>query len=108
MTAKKADIERGTRREMKGAEEDTVEVEAFDFDVTLGGIMSRFPRQDEASGALNGFCDGIIKDIQRRLPHYLNDWTDIFHLKVLAAIFFMFFTSLAPAITFSVLLKSSY
>mmetsp|Transcript_16326 Transcript_16326/g.33115 ORF Transcript_16326/g.33115 Transcript_16326/m.33115 type:complete len:576 (-) Transcript_16326:245-1972(-) len=54
-----------------------------------------------------GFCGGIIEDLKRRAPWYLDDWTDIFYAKVLASIFFMFFTSLAPAITFSVLLEDN-
>uniref|UniRef100_A0A7S2UTK4 Bicarbonate transporter-like transmembrane domain-containing protein n=1 Tax=Fibrocapsa japonica TaxID=94617 RepID=A0A7S2UTK4_9STRA len=52
------------------------------------------------------FCQGMIEDLKRRAPHYFfSDWTDGCHSKVLAAIFFMFFTSIAPAITFAVLLE---
>mmetsp|Transcript_12119 Transcript_12119/g.16919 ORF Transcript_12119/g.16919 Transcript_12119/m.16919 type:complete len:660 (+) Transcript_12119:311-2290(+) len=68
--------------------------EDFNFDVTIGDICSK------------GFGIGMWHDLKRRAPHYLSDWTDIFYGKVLAAIFYMFFTSIAPAITFSVLLES--
>ena len=50
---------------------------------------------------------GIKEDINRRLPYYFGaDWTDGWNLKVLAAIFFIFFTSIGPAITFSELLQN--
>ena len=49
---------------------------------------------------------GIIGDFNRRRPHYMSDWTDGWNLKVLAAIFFIFFTSIGPAITFAELLQS--
>ena len=48
---------------------------------------------------------GIKDDFSRRVPHYLSDWTDGWNLKVCAAIFFIFFTSIGPAITFSELLQ---
>jgi hypothetical protein len=45
------------------------------------------------------------KDLRRRKPHYLSDWTDGFHRKVLSSSLFMFFTSIGPAITFAALLN---
>jgi len=47
----------------------------------------------------------IKKDLARRRPHYISDWTDGFHSKVLSSTFFMFFTSVAPAITFAAVLN---
>ena len=44
-------------------------------------------------------------DLRRRRPHYLSDWTDGFHRKVLSSSLFMFFTSIGPAITFAALLN---
>jgi boron transporter len=49
---------------------------------------------------------GISEDFQRRMPHYISDWTDGWNLKVLAAILFIFFTSIGPAITFAELLQA--
>ncbi len=43
---------------------------------------------------------GLNADIRRRLPHYLSDFRDGFRAKTLAAIIFMFFACLAPAVTF--------
>jgi hypothetical protein len=47
---------------------------------------------------------GIINDLKARLPLYPTDFHNIFTLKVLASILFMFFTSLGPAITFASLI----
>jgi mannitol/fructose-specific phosphotransferase system IIA component (Ntr-type) len=43
---------------------------------------------------------GLLADIRRRLPHYLDDFRDGFRAKTLASIIFMFFACLAPAVTF--------
>lgn len=61
-----------------------------------------------ASIKAKGFCGGIVEDLRRRAPHYVSDWTDNwFNRKVLASILFMFFTSIAPAITFAVFLENN-
>ena len=43
---------------------------------------------------------GLKADISRRIPHYINDFTCGLRGKSVAAIFFMFFACLAPAVTF--------
>ncbi|MEZ6046005.1 MAG: PTS sugar transporter subunit IIA [Planctomycetaceae bacterium] len=43
---------------------------------------------------------GIIHDVQRRIPHYLSDFTDGLNFKTIASSVFLFFACLAPAITF--------
>jgi boron transporter len=47
----------------------------------------------------------IIKDLKNRLPLYLSDWRDGFHVKILSATLFMFFSSLLPAATFGAFLN---
>uniref|UniRef100_A0A7S1U2B3 Bicarbonate transporter-like transmembrane domain-containing protein n=1 Tax=Phaeomonas parva TaxID=124430 RepID=A0A7S1U2B3_9STRA len=49
---------------------------------------------------------GIQDDFARRKPHYVNDWVDGWNLKTLAAILFIFCTSIGPAVTFAELLQS--
>lgn len=49
---------------------------------------------------------GIVADFKRRAPSYVSDWTDGHNAKTTASIFFMFFTSIAPAVTFAGLLDS--
>ena len=46
-------------------------------------------------------------DLVRRLPHYCSDWTSGFNPKVLASSLFMYFTSIAPAITFAAVMDAS-
>jgi len=43
---------------------------------------------------------GLIGDIKRRLPHYVDDIKSGLHPKCVASIIFMFFACLAPAVTF--------
>ena len=57
---------------------------------------------EEASG-----FRGIVKDLKRRAPKYVSDWTEGHNAKTTASIFFMFFTSIAPAITFAELLATT-
>ena len=51
------------------------------------------------------FCGGLFKDVKRRLPHYVSDFTDAFDFHCLAAIFFVYMALLAPAITFGGILS---
>ncbi|EFC45225.1 predicted protein, partial [Naegleria gruberi] len=52
-------------------------------------------------------CYGMITDIRRRAPHYINDFTQGFHPTVLASALFMLFSSIFPALSFGVLLSKS-
>lgn len=47
---------------------------------------------------------GLVRDIRRRYPHYLSDITDALSPQVLAAVIFIYFAALSPAITFGGLL----
>uniref|UniRef100_A0A3Q1GMS0 Anion exchange protein n=1 Tax=Acanthochromis polyacanthus TaxID=80966 RepID=A0A3Q1GMS0_9TELE len=47
---------------------------------------------------------GMMKDIRRRYQHYKSDITDALNAQVLAAIIFIYFAALSPAITFGGLL----
>jgi len=46
------------------------------------------------------FAGGLLGDLRRRLPHYVDDMTQGFHPKVLASTLFLFFACLANAIAF--------
>mmetsp|Transcript_1537 Transcript_1537/g.4505 ORF Transcript_1537/g.4505 Transcript_1537/m.4505 type:complete len:548 (-) Transcript_1537:34-1677(-) len=66
--------------------------------------------KSEALGLCSGpsaGCRGIAADIRRRRPWYKSDWLDGWNAKTTASIFYMFFTSIAPAITFAELLDSA-
>ncbi|KAK2493221.1 hypothetical protein MC885_009236 [Smutsia gigantea] len=47
---------------------------------------------------------GLVRDIRRRYPRYLSDITDALSPQVLAAVIFIYFAALSPAITFGGLL----
>ncbi|XP_005156133.1 solute carrier family 4 member 1b (Diego blood group) isoform X1 [Danio rerio] len=47
---------------------------------------------------------GMIRDMKRRYKHYISDLTDALNAQVLAAIIFIYFAALSPAITFGGLL----
>ncbi|XP_074553241.1 solute carrier family 4 member 1a (Diego blood group) isoform X2 [Halichoeres trimaculatus] len=61
------------------------------------------PREDPLARTGYPF-GGMVKDIKRRYRHYISDYTDALNPQVLAAIIFIYFAALSPAITFGGLL----
>ncbi|XP_072318285.1 anion exchange protein 2-like [Eucyclogobius newberryi] len=59
------------------------------------------PEELRRSGALFG---GLLKDLRRRYPQYGSDITDALHPQCVAAIVFIYFAALSPAVTFGGLL----
>lgn len=47
---------------------------------------------------------GLVRDLKRRYPRYLSDITDALSPQVLAAVIFIYFAALSPAVTFGGLL----
>uniref|UniRef100_A0A8B9QEN6 Anion exchange protein n=1 Tax=Apteryx owenii TaxID=8824 RepID=A0A8B9QEN6_APTOW len=47
---------------------------------------------------------GLIRDVRRRYPHYLSDFRDALNAQCIAAVIFIYFAALSPAITFGGLL----
>uniref|UniRef100_A0A674CLD3 Anion exchange protein n=1 Tax=Salmo trutta TaxID=8032 RepID=A0A674CLD3_SALTR len=47
---------------------------------------------------------GMIRDAKRRYQHYVSDFTDALNAQVLAAVIFIYFAALSPAVTFGGLL----
>ncbi|NXF38141.1 B3A2 protein, partial [Nyctibius bracteatus] len=47
---------------------------------------------------------GVIRDVQRRYPKYLSDFRDALNPQCIAAVIFIYFAALSPAITFGGLL----
>ncbi|XP_063075317.1 anion exchange protein 2a isoform X2 [Engraulis encrasicolus] len=47
---------------------------------------------------------GVIRDVQRRYPKYISDFKDALNPQCMAAIIFIYFAALSPAITFGGLL----
>ena len=47
---------------------------------------------------------GLVRDVRRRYPKYLSDFKDALNAQCMAAIIFIYFAALSPAITFGGLL----
>ncbi|TWU50780.1 PTS system fructose-specific EIIABC component [Rubripirellula tenax] len=66
-------------------------------------VLSASPKPREVSAGLKagGYpFAGLIGDVRRRLPHYVDDFKSGLKTKSIASIVFMFFACLAPAVTF--------
>ncbi|KAM9345706.1 solute carrier family 4 member 1a (Diego blood group) [Symphorus nematophorus] len=61
------------------------------------------PREDPLARTGYPF-GGMVKDLKRRYRHYISDFTDAANPQVLAAVIFIYFAALSPAITFGGLL----
>ncbi|KAF3704422.1 Band 3 anion exchange protein Anion exchange protein 1 [Channa argus] len=66
-------------------------------------IASGPPPEDPLSRTGRPF-GGMIQDIKRRYRHYKSDITDALNVQVIAAVIFIYFAALSPAITFGGLL----
>uniref|UniRef100_A0A667ZDU4 Anion exchange protein n=1 Tax=Myripristis murdjan TaxID=586833 RepID=A0A667ZDU4_9TELE len=62
------------------------------------------PREDPLARTGIPF-GGMVKDLKRRYRHYISDYTDALNPQVLAAVIFIYFAALSPAITFGGLLS---
>ncbi|KAL3053442.1 hypothetical protein OYC64_005890 [Pagothenia borchgrevinki] len=61
------------------------------------------PREDPLARTGYPF-GGMVNDLKRRYRHYVSDYTDALNPQVLAAVIFIYFAALSPAITFGGLL----
>lgn len=66
-------------------------------------MKSEGPKEDPLARTGYPF-GGMVKDIKRRYRHYISDYTDALNPQVLAAVIFIYFAALSPAITFGGLL----
>ncbi|KAF6116222.1 solute carrier family 4 member 3 [Phyllostomus discolor] len=73
-----------------------------ELSVELGG-PEVIPEDDplRRTGVVFG---GLIRDVMRRYPHYPSDLRDALHSQCVAAVLFIYFAALSPAITFGGLL----
>lgn len=73
----------------------------------LGLGASRRAYVPRCLGPAGALFAGMRDDLKRRRPHYWSDWRDGWSSKVLSSTLFMVFTSIAPAITFSVVMDEA-
>lgn len=51
---------------------------------------------------------GLVRDVRRRYPKYLSDFKDALNSQCMAAVIFIYFAALSPAITFGGLLGETH
>ena len=78
-------------------------VAAFEHALRQEIDLQRIPPELERTGRLFG---GMVRDIKRRAPHYLDDFKAGFRTKVLGSVLFMYVACLAAAVAFGGLLST--
>ncbi|XP_049635031.1 LOW QUALITY PROTEIN: band 3 anion transport protein [Suncus etruscus] len=71
----------------------------------LNGVPGSAGGPDDPLQRTGNLFGGLVRDIRRRYPHYLSDITDALRPPVLAAVIFIYFAALSPAVTFGGLLE---
>ncbi|XP_032934856.1 band 3 anion transport protein [Catharus ustulatus] len=74
-----------------------------DFPKDLG--LDEAPEDDDPLRRTGRPFGGLVRDIRRRYPKYLSDIKDALNPQCLAAVIFIYFAALSPAITFGGLLS---
>jgi len=76
---------------------------AFEHELKREVDLKRIPPELERTGHLFG---GMMRDLKRHLPHYLDDFRQGFRVKVVGSVLFMFVACLAAAVAFGGLLAT--
>ncbi|XP_043960489.1 anion exchange protein 2b isoform X1 [Gambusia affinis] len=67
-------------------------------------LLKPSKQSDDPLARTNRPFGGLIRDIQRRYPKYISDFSDALNSQCMAAVIFIYFAALSPAITFGGLL----
>lgn len=67
-------------------------------------LLTPFKKSDDPLKRTGRPFGGLIRDVRRRYPKYLSDFKDALNSQCMAAVFFIYFAALSPAITFGGLL----
>uniref|UniRef100_I3LJ89 Anion exchange protein n=1 Tax=Sus scrofa TaxID=9823 RepID=I3LJ89_PIG len=73
-----------------------------ELSMELGG--SEAAPEDDPLLRTGSVFGGLVRDVKRRYPHYPSDLRDALHSQCVAAVLFIYFAALSPAITFGGLL----
>ncbi|VDN98759.1 unnamed protein product [Rodentolepis nana] len=88
------------------ASKDIVSVEGGGAPPGGSGASEEFDRNNDPALMRTGrLFGGLIRDIKRKAPWYLSDFTDGMHIQCFASFFFLYFACLTPIITFGGLLS---
>ncbi|XP_051554781.1 anion exchange protein 2-like isoform X2 [Myxocyprinus asiaticus] len=63
-----------------------------------------FKAEDDPLQRTGQLFGGVIRDARRRYPKYISDFTDVLSPQCMAAVIFIYFAALSPAVTFGGLL----
>ncbi|KAM6971021.1 anion exchange protein 2b isoform 1-T1 [Tautogolabrus adspersus] len=89
------------KREEQGVKLLAKEPKSFEEKALLTPLKKKSDDPLERRGRPFG---GLIRDVQRRYPKYLSDFKDALNSQCMAAVIFIYFAALSPAITFGGLL----
>ncbi|XP_007425400.1 band 3 anion transport protein [Python bivittatus] len=92
------------RKRYLPAEKKLEEEPVKDLEHELKGHDIKPEDSDDSLRRTGRIFGGLVKDIKRRYPKYLSDITDALNPQCLAAVIFIYFAALSPAITFGGLL----
>ncbi|KAM9839271.1 anion exchange protein 2b [Aulostomus maculatus] len=67
-------------------------------------FLPPFKKSDDPLERTGRPFGGLIRDVQRRYPKYISDFKDALNSQCMAAVIFIYFAALSPAITFGGLL----
>ncbi|XP_029002441.1 anion exchange protein 2b isoform X2 [Betta splendens] len=67
-------------------------------------LLTPLKRSDDPLERTGRPFGGLVRDVQRRYPKYLSDFKDALNSQCMAAVIFIYFAALSPAITFGGLL----
>ncbi|CAL1597220.1 unnamed protein product [Knipowitschia caucasica] len=67
-------------------------------------LLTPFKKPDDPLKRTRRPFGGLVRDVQRRYPKYLSDFKDALNSQCMAAVIFIYFAALSPAITFGGLL----
>uniref|UniRef100_A0A672IRJ9 Anion exchange protein n=1 Tax=Salarias fasciatus TaxID=181472 RepID=A0A672IRJ9_SALFA len=70
----------------------------------LLNLRRHFDKSDDPLERTGRPFGGLIRDVQRRYPRYISDFKDALNSQCMAAVIFIYFAALSPAITFGGLL----
>lgn len=73
-----------------------------ELSLEMGG--SEAASEDDPLQRTGSVFGGLVRDVRRRYPHYPSDLRDALHSQCVAAVLFIYFAALSPAITFGGLL----
>lgn len=77
-----------------------------ELSLELGG--SEATPEDDPLLRTGSVFGGLVRDVKRRYPHYPSDLRDALHSQCVAAVLFIYFAALSPAITFGGLLGKGW